>query len=45
MPILISINSKQDWIFPKADWKSKPLESENSTIDVDPNFYIEVKKL
>jgi aminopeptidase N len=45
MPILISINSKQDWIFPKADWKSKPLESENSTIDVDPNFYIEVNKL
>lgn len=45
MPIIISIDGKQDWIFPKAEWKSKLLESENSNIEINPNFYVEVKKI
>ena len=45
MPIQVTVDGKAQWLFPKANWQSKPLESEDSSIEVDPDFYIEVKKL
>ncbi len=45
MPIQVTVDGKVQWLFPKANWQSKPLESEDSSIEVDPDFYIEVKKL
>ncbi|MCH4552426.1 M1 family metallopeptidase [Aestuariibaculum lutulentum] len=45
MPVLASVNGKAQWIYPKADWKTIPLDGSENTFKVDPNFYIETKKL
>lgn len=43
MPIQIEIDGKTEWLFPKADWQNKSINSD--TLKVDRNFYIEVIKL
>jgi aminopeptidase N len=43
MPIQVKIDGKDQWIFPNAEWKSMPIK--NNSIFVDPDFYIETKKL
>lgn len=45
MPVRVSINGKEQWIYPKADWKTIPLDTSENSFIVDPNFYIETKKL
>jgi aminopeptidase N len=45
MPISIKIENKIQWIFPTSEWKTKPLETEGSYLEVDPNFYVMNKKL
>jgi aminopeptidase N len=45
MPIQVSIDEKEQWLFPKADWKTLPLDSKNPSLNIDRDFYIEVKKL
>ncbi|WOD42432.1 M1 family metallopeptidase [Hwangdonia lutea] len=45
MPIQIKIDDKAQWLFPKAAWKTMPLNSGNPTLIVDRNFYVKVKKL
>lgn len=42
MPIQVSINDKQQWLFPKSEWKTETLKSNISTFEVDSDFYIEV---
>ncbi len=43
MPIQVNIDGKDQWIFPNAEWKSMPIKS--NSILVDPDFYIETKKI
>ena len=43
MPIQVNIDGKDQWIFPNAEWKSMPIKS--NFISVDPDFYIETKKI
>jgi aminopeptidase N len=43
MPILVTIDDKKQWVYPNAEWKMIPIEGE--TIEIDPNFYVEVIKL
>ena len=43
MPIQVNIDGKDQWIFPDAEWKSMPIKSK--AIFVDPDFYIETKKI
>ena len=43
MPIQVTINEKEQWLFPNAEWKTMPIEG--TEIEVDPDFYVEVKKL
>lgn len=43
MPIQIEIDGKTEWLFPKADWQNKSINSD--TLKVDRNFYVEVIKL
>ncbi|PWI30204.1 peptidase M1 [Flavobacteriaceae bacterium LYZ1037] len=43
MPIQVTFDDKKQWIYPNAEWKLTPIEGD--TIEVDPNFYIEIKKL
>lgn len=45
MPIQIKIGDKAQWLFPKSDWKTMPLENKNPTLMVDRNFYVKVKKI
>ncbi|MBU3821741.1 M1 family metallopeptidase [Flavobacteriaceae bacterium XHP0103] len=45
MPVIAKINGKAEWLYPKADWKTMSLENNISTFEVDPNFYIQTRKL
>jgi len=43
MPIQIIIDSKEQWLFPKAKWQTIPINSEN--INVDSDFYVKHKQI
>ncbi len=43
MPIQVTIDEKEQWLFPNAEWKTMPIEG--ALIEVEPGFYVEVKKL
>jgi len=43
MPIEVEIDGKHEWIFPNSEWKIKPIESEDFSVDKD--FYIYSKKV
>ena len=43
MPLRVNIDNKEQWIFPKAQWQTMPIKS--SSIFVDPDFYVETKKM
>ncbi|PKQ46381.1 M1 family metallopeptidase [Confluentibacter flavum] len=45
MPVVVKLGEKTQWLFPKAEWKTMLLETENASFEVDPNFYVESKKL
>ena len=43
MPIRVSINKEERWIYPSEKLKKMDLELKNSQIRIDPNFYIFTK--
>ncbi|WP_027138712.1 M1 family metallopeptidase [Gaetbulibacter saemankumensis] len=45
MPIKVTIDSKEQWIFPNTDWKSMELNVNHSDFKIDPNFYVESRKI
>ncbi|MFD1614872.1 M1 family metallopeptidase [Gelatiniphilus marinus] len=45
MPIQVEIENEQQWLFPKADWKTKRLKTSNPPLIVNRNFYVNAKKL
>ncbi len=45
MPIQVIIDDKEQWLFPEADWKTASLDSKNASLKIDPDFYVEIKKL
>ncbi|WP_111307042.1 M1 family metallopeptidase [Confluentibacter sediminis] len=45
MPIKVNINDKEQWIYPQSEWKIMSLKNKNFSFKVDPNFYIDTKKL
>lgn len=45
MPIIVKLDDKNQWLFPTAEWKTMPLETEKPFFEVDPNFYVINKKL
>lgn len=45
MPVVVKLGNKTQWLFPKAEWKTMPIETGNASLEVDPNFYVESKKL
>ncbi|TXG35233.1 M1 family metallopeptidase [Seonamhaeicola maritimus] len=45
MPIQIKINEKEQWLFPKADWNTLSSDKKIETFEVDPDFYVESKKI
>jgi aminopeptidase N len=45
MPVQVTINDKEQWIFPTAEWKNIPLESNKTTLKVDRDFYVNSSKI
>ena len=45
MPIRVSINGKQQTLTPAVFWKKLTLDNDKSTFEIDPNFYVRIKKL
>jgi aminopeptidase N len=45
MPVQVWINDKEQWLFPKADWQTIILDSNNNVLKVDRDFYVNVNKL
>lgn len=45
MPIQGSINGEEQWLFPNAEWKTTAISGKFSSFEIDPDFYVESKKL
>ncbi|MBT8317189.1 MAG: M1 family metallopeptidase [Lutibacter sp.] len=45
MPIKVSINSSEKWIFPSKEWKELKVNSSIRGFKIDENFYVESKHL
>lgn len=43
MPIQVTINEKSQWLYPTASWKT--LATTAKTLEVDPDFYIDINPL
>ncbi|MFH4964107.1 M1 family metallopeptidase [Gaetbulibacter sp. M235] len=45
MPVQVTINDKEQWIFPTSEWKTMPIESNKTVLKVDKDFYVYVNKI
>tara|TARA_R100001369_G_scaffold90331_2_gene129195 strand:- start:7952 stop:9601 length:1650 start_codon:yes stop_codon:yes gene_type:complete len=45
MPLKLSINGTEEWVYPTSDWKSKSFKKDIQLVNVDKNFYVEYKKI
>ncbi|MCI2228973.1 M1 family metallopeptidase [Polaribacter sp. MSW13] len=45
MPLKVSIEGKNKWIYPTEQWKELRLANQKSTLKIDPNFYVYDKEL
>jgi aminopeptidase N len=45
MPIQVTINGEEQWLFPNSEWKTLTMNSKNASFEIDPDFYVEAKKL
>jgi aminopeptidase N len=45
MPIQVTIDDKDLWLFPKVKWQTMNLESKQSILKIDPDFYIYSQKI
>jgi aminopeptidase N len=45
MPIQVTINGEEQWLFPNSEWKTLTMNSKNASFEIDPDFYVETKKL
>lgn len=43
MPVKISVDGSEKWLFPTAEWKTEELKG--TQVDFDKNFYIETQKI
>jgi aminopeptidase N len=45
MPVQITINNEEQWLFPTPEWKTMLLNSNKTVLKVDRDFYVNVTKL
>ncbi len=45
MPILVTVNTKEQWLFPNHEWKTMEHTTNNQTLELNQNFYIKTKQL
>ncbi|MDW5288187.1 M1 family metallopeptidase [Formosa sp. PL04] len=43
MPIQVTLDSKSQWLYPTAEWKTIPVK--DKTLVIDPDFYVDSKAL
>ena len=43
MPIQVTIDDKIQWLYPTVEWKTMPIEKQS--LIIDPDFYVDSKKL
>ncbi|WP_439127497.1 M1 family metallopeptidase [Polaribacter sp.] len=44
-PVKVKIDGKEQWIKPRLKWNRVQLDSKNSKVEFDENFYIKIKKV
>ncbi len=44
MPVKMQINKTEQWLYPKAQWQTLKTTFKISKVNVNPNFYINLKK-
>lgn len=44
MPVKITLNGKEQWLKPRAEWTNLPQIAKDLKVEVDKNFYVEVVK-
>ena len=45
MPIQVTINGAEQWLFPNSEWKTMTTNKKNALLKIDPDFYVQAKKL
>lgn len=40
MPLKVSINNEEDWLYPKTEWQVIKINSEEISLIIDRNFYV-----
>ncbi|MFD1014557.1 M1 family metallopeptidase [Winogradskyella rapida] len=45
MPIKVLIGDKEQWIYPKSEWKSLTIKSSTTPLVIDRNFYVNSKEI
>ncbi len=45
MPVIIILNGKEEWFFPKAEWSTKKFPNEIKNVKVKEDFYIESSRI
>ncbi|SHL10918.1 Peptidase family M1 [Flavobacterium xanthum] len=40
MPVKITLNGKEELLQPETEWKNVPVNTENSILEIDKNFYV-----
>ncbi|MDI6034321.1 M1 family metallopeptidase [Flavobacterium sp. LB2P84] len=40
MPVKVTLNGKEELLQPETEWKNIPVNSENSKLEIDKNFYV-----
>jgi aminopeptidase N len=44
MPLLLIVNGESHWIFPDSEWKSEALGTMPETLEIDRNFYVNLRR-
>ncbi len=44
MPVIVLINGKEEWIYPKADWSSKDFTEDIKSVSIKKDFYVNLEK-
>ncbi len=45
MPVQVTINDKEQWLFPTSEWKTMSLDSNKTVLKVDRDFYVDSTKI
>ncbi|NNM23929.1 MAG: M1 family peptidase, partial [Flavobacteriaceae bacterium] len=45
MPVIMIVNKKEEWIFPKKEWKTKKFDQGIRSAHVKPDFYVDAELL